>query len=34
MESQTHIELVRIVYQYISEKIEEENRPLIETDSS
>lgn len=34
MESQAHIELVRIAYQYISEKIEEENRPLIETDSS
>ena len=34
MESQAHIDLVKIVYQYISEKIEEENRPLIETDSS
>lgn len=34
MESQEHIELVKIAYQYISEKIEEENRPLIELDSS
>lgn len=34
MESQAHIDLVKIAYQYISEKIEEENRPLIETDSS
>lgn len=34
MESQTHIHLVRVVYQYISGKIEEENRPLIEIDSA
>lgn len=34
MESQAHIDLVKIAFQYISEKIEEENRPLIETDSS
>ncbi len=34
MESQAHIELVKVVYQYIFEKIEEENRALIEVDSS